>query len=324
MSDRRDAPRLRDLGWNAELAGDLAASGRADPRPGRVAIDFGTEFLVLTEEGEERARLSEALHSDARGGDRVVVGDWVALQDGGGDAEIVARLPRRSFLSRIRPGTGEKREQVIAANIDTAFLVTDALDLSAGRMERYLSLVREGHANPVIVVTKLDRDRELGDQAEHLPAVAEGVPVHTVSSATGEGLGELEQYLEPGRTVCLLGSSGVGKSTLVNRFLGHEQLKSQETRPDGQGRHTTSHRELVLLPSGAILIDNPGMREIGLWEVEDNAPETFADVYALAEGCRFRDCSHRSEPGCAVREAVRSGRLRRERLESFQKHAGGL
>jgi ribosome biogenesis GTPase len=210
---------------------------------------------------------------------------------------------------------------VIAANVDVAFIVTDVEDFNVRRTERYLALVRGAGAEPVILLNKIDLDADVHEQVAQLHAAARGVAVHPVSSSDGQGLDDLAPYLTPGRTVCLLGSSGVGKSTLLNSLLGHEHLKTQATRGDGRGRHTTSHRELVPLPSGALLIDNPGMREVGLSEGEQGLEEAFADISALAEECRFSDCSHDTEPECAVRAAAESGALAHERLASFRKLA---
>jgi ribosome biogenesis GTPase len=210
---------------------------------------------------------------------------------------------------------------VIAANVDTAFIVTDARDFSLRRIERYLAIAREARAEPVIVVTKLDLYPDVLDLVSELRALAPYVAVHAVSSETGAGFDRLDCYLEPGRTTCLLGSSGVGKSTLANRLLGYNHLRTGQEGRNGAGRHTTSHRELVSLPGGGLLIDNPGMREVGLWAAEDGVGETFDDVASLAGGCRFDDCRHDSEPGCAVQAAVQHGELRQERLTSFRKLA---
>jgi ribosome biogenesis GTPase / thiamine phosphate phosphatase len=290
-------------------------------RRARVAIDFGVDLAVRTASGEERARLSAELYRDARDGNRVVVGDWVLLAGEPGKAEIVHRLDRRSTFSRRRPGADPTAEQVIAANVDVAFIVTDLPDFNIRRIERYVALVRAAGAEPVILLTKIDLDADVGEQVVQLEAAAPGVPVHPVSSNDGQGLGELARYLTPGRTVCLLGSSGVGKSSLLNCLLGDERLRTQSTRRDGSGRHTTSHRELVQLPSGALLIDNPGLREVGLVENEHGGDEGFADMSALAEECRFSDCSHDAEPDCAVRAAAETGALARERFASFQRLA---
>jgi ribosome biogenesis GTPase len=192
------------------------------------------------------------------------------------------------------------------------------------RIEHYLTIVREAGAEPVIVLTKLDLYPDVLDLVSELRALAPHVAVHPVSSETGQGLEELDCYLGRGRTICLLGSSGVGKSTLANRLLGHEHLPTGLERRNGTGRHTTTRRELVSLPGGGLLIDNPGMREVGLWEAEHGVEETFDDVASLAGGCRFDDCRHDSEPGCAVQAAVQQGELGQERLTSFHKLASEL
>jgi ribosome biogenesis GTPase len=318
-----DDSRLCALGWTASLEQDVAGFRATGCRRARVAIDFGADLAVRTASGEERAQLSPRLYRNARGGDRVVVGDWVLLAGEPGSAEIVHRLRRRSMFSRRRPGSDRGAEQAIAANVDVAFVVTDSADLNVRRIERYVALVRAAGAKPVIVLTKIDLDRNVREQVAQLESTAPGVPVHPVSSNDGHGLAELARYLTLGRTVCLLGSSGVGKSTLLNRLLGHERLKTQSTRRDGSGRHTTSHRELVPLPTGALLIDNPGMREVGLPGGEEGLEEGFADISALAEHCRFSDCSHDAEPDCAVREAAETGALPRERLVSFRRLSQG-
>ena len=313
--------RMRALGWNATLEASAAGFRDAGYRCARVAIDFGADLSLHTAAGEERAQLSAELYRDAREGDRVVVGDWVLLVGEPGKAEIVHRLARRSTFSRRRSGTGSSKDQVIAANVDVAFIVTDVEDFNVRRTERYLALVRGAGAEPVIILTKIDLHPDVHEQVEQLRAAARGVPVHAVSSSDSQGLDDLARYLTPGRTVCLLGSSGVGKSTLLNSLLGHEHLKTQATRADGRGRHTTSHRELVPLPTGALLIDNPGMREVGISEGEQGLGEAFSDISALAQECRFSDCSHDAEPECAVRAAARSGALAHERLASFRKLA---
>jgi ribosome biogenesis GTPase / thiamine phosphate phosphatase len=316
-----DDSRLRALGWTASLEEDAACFAGSAYRRARVAIDFGVDLAVCTVSGEERAGLSPELYRAARRGDRVVVGDWVLLAGKPGRAAIVHRLGRRSRFARRRPGADPTAEQVIAANVDVAFIVTDLADFNVRRIERYVALVRAAGVQPVILLTKLDLDADLREQVAQLSSAAPGVPVHPLSSKDGQGLGELTRYLTLGRTVCLLGSSGVGKSTLLNRLLGRERLKTQATRGDGSGRHTTSHRELVRLPAGALLIDNPGMREVGLVESEHGSEAGFSDISALAENCRFSDCNHDAEPDCAVREACETGALAAERLAGFRRLA---
>jgi ribosome biogenesis GTPase len=239
------------------------------------------------------------------------VGDWVAYAGG----LIHGVLPRRTAFVR-RAAGNETVEQVLAANIDTVFLVMAFYrDLNPRRLERYLALAWESGADPAIVLTKLDLADDADAAITEIESVALGVPVHPVSAVTGEGLDELEPYLGPGRTVVLLGSSGVGKSTLVNALLGEERQATKEIRAfDGRGRHTTTARELIGLPGGGLVLDTPGMRELQLWEAAEGLIGTFGDIDELALTCRFSDCSHESEPGCAVRDAVDA-----DRLESWRK-----
>jgi ribosome biogenesis GTPase len=313
---------LTSLGWTAVLDAAFAPLERAGLRPGRIAIDFGVAFRVLTAAGEDQAVLAPVLYRQARHGERPVVGDWVALAGEPGDACVVERLPRSSTFARRRAGTEQAgRGQVIAANVDTAFVVTDARDFNPRRIERYLTIVREAGAEPVIVLTKLDLHPHALDLVADLQVLAPQVAVHAVSNETGEGLEQLDCYLGRGQTICLLGSSGVGKSTLANRLLGYAHLRTGQESRSGAGRHTTTHRELLLLAGRALLIDNPGMREVGLWGAERGVEEAFDDLASLACECRFDDCRHDSEPGCAVQAAVQEGTLGKERLASFRKLA---
>jgi ribosome biogenesis GTPase len=212
-------------------------------------------------------------------------------------------------------------EQVVAANVDSVFLVAglDA-EFNLRRIERYLVLAMESGARPVILLNKADLAGDLAARIAETERVAAGIPVHATSTRTGLGFDALAAYLQPGRTLALLGSSGVGKSSIVNRLAGQDLLPTREVREtDSRGRHTTSHRQLVRLPGGALIIDTPGMREIQLWDVDDGVTEVFEDIEALTTGCRFRDCRHRTEPGCAVRAAVDEGRVEAGRLESYLK-----
>ena len=299
---------LEALGWNDFFAEAFAPYEPEGLIPGRVAVQERGAVVLFTATG--------SLHATGN----AVAGDWVAVQaiPGGGRGIVRVVLPRRTRFARKEPWLTE--EQVVAANVDTVFLVTDCgRDFKPRRLERYLTATWDSGADPVIVLTKSDLADDVWETVAEAEAVAFGVPVHAVSSVTGEGLDELERYLAPGRTVALLGSSGVGKSTLANRLLGEELLATGDVRSDGRGRHTTSHRELVLLPGGALLLDTPGMRELQLWADESALDETFADVAALAESCRFTDCAHGSEPGCAVRAALADGSLPQVRWESYRK-----
>jgi ribosome biogenesis GTPase len=228
-------------------------------------------------------------------------------------------LPRRTSFSR-KEVWGRTVEQVVAANVDTVFLVTAfGHDLNPRRLERYLTAAWDSGSSPVIVVNKSDLAEDpYGDLAE-VEAIALGLPVLAVSAELEEGLEQLDPHLAPGKTVALLGSSGVGKSTLVNRLAGGERMHTAEIRSDGRGRHTTSHRELVPLPSGALLIDTPGMRELQLWAGEEVLDSTFAEIAELAAECKFSDCSHEHEPGCAIKSALADGSLPAERWGSYRK-----
>jgi ribosome biogenesis GTPase len=257
----------------------------------------------------------------ARRADFPAVGDWVAIDPSAqdGDARIRAVLPRVSRFSR-RAAGDRTEEQVVAANIDTVFLVTGLdRDFNLRRLERYLLVARDSGATPVIVLNKTDLVDDPSRFVEEVRALAPAVAIHPMSSREPESADVLRQHLGVGRTGALLGSSGVGKSTIINTLIGHERLRTREVREDdSRGRHTTTARELVVLPGTGVLIDTPGMRELQLWETGAFAG-SFADIEALAEGCRFRDCRHREEPGCAVRTAAADGVLEAGRLESFQK-----
>jgi ribosome biogenesis GTPase / thiamine phosphate phosphatase len=308
---------LEALGWNQFFAEAFAPYEPEGLIPGRVAVQERGGVVLFTTAGTLRAEVANRL---AREGGQVVAGDWVAAEQLLGEDRAIVRavLPRRSRFARKEPWLTE--EQVVAANVDTVFLVTDCgRDFKPRRLERYLTAAWDSGAAPVIVLTKSDLAADVSETVAEAEAIAFAVPVHAVSSVTGEGLGELDPYLLPGRTVALLGSSGVGKSTLVNRLLGQDLLATAELRRDGRGRHTTTHRELVHLPGGALLLDTPGMRELQLWADESALDETFADVVELARECRFSDCAHGQEPGCAVRAALGNGSLPQIRWESYSK-----
>jgi ribosome biogenesis GTPase len=312
-----------ELGWNEQLEEHFRPHAEDGLVAGRVAVEHRGAYAVYTEDGDVWAELAGKLRHDALGrGELPAVGDWVALQPGAGrKATIRAVLPRRTKISR-KVTLGETEEQVLAANVDTILLVSSLNgDLNLRRLERYLATAWESGAQPAIVLNKADlcpEDERTGLVAE-VEAIAFGVPVHTVSALTSEGIDELAPYLAAGRTVVLLGSSGVGKSTLTNRLLGRQYLATNELREDGRGRHTTTQRELVQLPGGGLVIDTPGLRELQLWESSDGLAEAFEDVAELEAACRFSDCAHESEPGCAVREAIASGSLAVERLDSYRK-----
>jgi ribosome biogenesis GTPase len=316
-------PALDALGWCERLAQAFAPYAAASLQPARVSLEHTHIYRVMAEPAEWLARVSGRLRHRATGRpDFPAVGDWVAVEPpvGDGEARIVAVLPRSSRFSR-RAAGDRTEEQVIAANIDTVFLVGGLdRDFNPRRIERYLVVAWESGAMPVVVLNKADLVEDPERHVEEVRALAPTVPVHAVSCRNDQSLDVLRDYLGPGRTGALLGSSGVGKSTIVNRLVGHDLLRTRDVRVwDSRGRHTTTTRELVLLPDHGVLIDTPGMRELQLWETGEALTSAFADIDAIAGSCRFRDCRHSSEPGCAVRAAVDDGGLAVERLESFHK-----
>jgi ribosome biogenesis GTPase / thiamine phosphate phosphatase len=301
---------LAELGWNPELADNL------EPGlvPGRVAAVHRGAFDVWTADGPVRSRLPGRLMHDRLD---VAVGDWVGMSDG----LIRSVVPRRSAIVRNAAGL-TTTAQTLAANVDVAFVVSSlGPDLEPRRIERYLLTIWESGASPEIVLTKADRLDDPWPLVAEVEAVALGVPVHTVSAVTGQGCDALRARIHDAATAVLIGSSGVGKSTLVNRWLGEEVMTTHETREDDdEGRHTTTHRQLLVLPGGGMVIDSPGLRELQLWDVGAAALDaTFADVEDLAADCRFGDCTHTHEPECAVLAAVESGELAGERLHSWRK-----
>ncbi len=325
LTDEHIAPWLIALGLHPEQA---RAWSRAPGRAlARVSEDRRTQYLLATQQGERLAEVRPELLRDARRGEalRPVVGDFVAYElpdeDAAADRPVVIEevLPRLSQFVRKR-ARQELRQQVLSTNIDRVFLVT-ALDaeFNVRRIERYLALAHESGAAPVVVLTKPDLCDDVPARLAEAREVTGDVPVLVVEPRTGAGMDDVLELLEPGDTAALLGSSGVGKSTLINRLLGEERQLAGEVRKDGKGRHTTTTRQLRQLPSGALVIDTPGMRELGLWDADEGVRETFADVEAVAADCRFRDCTHRDEPGCAVREAVQAGRLDLARVEALRK-----
>jgi ribosome biogenesis GTPase len=308
-------PNLERLGWNDELARQFETDAFG-LEPGRVAVQHRGSWEVVTERGESLVEITGRLHHDAEPGELPVVGDWVGLRDG----LIDAVLPRASKFSRKTPWT-QVSEQVLVANVEVAFLVMglDERDYNVRRLERYLTTAWEGGAEPVIVLNKADLAADLEAQVAETESIAFGVPVHAVSAETGEGVEELRRHLAGNRTAALLGSSGVGKSSLINRLLGEERFRIADVRSDGRGRHTTTRRELVPLPGGGVIIDTPGLRELQLWETDEGLDQAFLDVADLVLQCRFSDCEHRTEPGCAIKAALADGSLSKERWESYLK-----
>jgi ribosome biogenesis GTPase len=311
---------LASFGWDEQLACDFDSLRAPGAVPARVIAEHRDRYVVRTAQGERAAVLSGRLrHQSRTREDLPATGDWVAVDEGDGTTSIHAVLPRRSLFRRKAAGDSTEA-QVLAANVDVA-LVAAALpaDVNARRIERYLALAWESGAVPVVLLTKADLVDDVDAAVRGVRAVAPGVDVAAVSAVTGAGVDALARWLQPGRTAVLLGSSGAGKSTLTNLLMGADALRTGAVREDGKGRHTTTHRQLVQLRNGALLIDTPGMRELQLWSADAGLESAFADVEALAARCRFGDCAHDSEPGCAVRAAAERGTLDPARLESWRR-----
>lgn len=315
---------LRELGWSPFFAAAFERQAEPGCLPARVAVQtISGKYLLYCDDGEVQGELAGRLQYRAAGPqDLPAVGDWVVARTVPSErrAVIVELLPRRSTFSRRAAGK-RAEEQVVAANVDLVFLV-QALDstLNLRRLERYLVVASESGARPVVLLNKSDLCENLDEVRAAVERVAAGAPVHVMAARHGLGLDALNGYLAEGVTGAVLGSSGVGKSTIINRLLGAEYFPTQEVREfDDKGRHTTTRRELVILPGRGLLIDTPGMRELQLIGGTEGLEAAFEDVEALALECKFRDCRHEDEPGCAVRRAVQDGRLPQERLVSYRK-----
>jgi ribosome biogenesis GTPase len=314
---------LRRLGWNDRFAEAFSQYAERGLLPARVSLEHTHIYRVFAGDGEMLARVAGRLrHQATARTDFPAVGDWVAVERDphGGDARIHAVLPRTSRFSR-RAAGNVTEEQIVAANVDTVFLVAGLDgDFNPRRLERYLVVAWDSGASPVIVLNKADLVDDARARVEEVESLNDGVPIHAVSCHAPDTLDVLRTYLGEGHTVALLGSSGVGKSTIANRLIGRDLLQTREVREaDSRGRHTSTTRQLVLLEDGGVLIDTPGLRELQLWETGDGLSGAFDDIEQFAEGCRFRDCRHGGEPGCAVAEAVIAGTLAPERLASFHK-----
>jgi len=322
---------LADLGWNGFFSRHFERFRNDGFAPGRIACEHRRIYTVYTEHGELAAEVSGRFrHSAESRGDFPTVGDWVVVKapPEQGTAIIHTLLPRKSSFSRKAVlaggpayGPGKTEEQVLVANVDTCFLVSGLdRDFNVRRIERYLTLAWDSGANPVVVLNKADVCEDVEAYVQEVESIAFGVPIHPVSAMAQQGLDALRAYLGQGQTVAMLGSSGVGKSTLINSLLGTERQQIGAVREsDGRGRHITTQRELILLPGGGLIIDNPGLRELPLWGDEEGLKETFADIEELTDLCRFRDCGHQREPGCAIQQALREGTLAPGRWQSYLK-----
>ncbi|MDJ0533740.1 MAG: ribosome small subunit-dependent GTPase A [Xenococcaceae cyanobacterium MO_207.B15] len=315
--------KLELFGWNSALACSFEPYAKDGYSVGRITLEYRGEYTLYSELGEVRAKISGKLrHQITDGGEFPAIGDWVVIKTRQNEqsATIYGIMPRKSKFSRKTVG-GKTSEQIVAANIDTALLVSGLdNDFNLRRIERYLILTWESGANPIIVLNKADACSEVEQCVAEVEAIAPGVPIIVLSAVLKQGLDELKNYIQPGMTVAMLGSSGVGKSTIANQLMGGELQKVQPVRHgDNRGKHTTTHRELFLLPGGGVIIDTPGMREIQIWATETSFEQTFTDIEMLAKKCRFRDCQHSHEPDCAVQNAILQGVLDERRFLNYQK-----
>jgi ribosome biogenesis GTPase len=314
---------LDAFGWSSQRQAEFAAYAANGLMPGRVVSEHRSHFGIATDSVELSATMTGRLrNAAAQRSDLAGVGDFVALRvaPGDGAATIEAVLHRTSAL--VRKASGEQRPQLLVANVDVVFIVTaPGGDFNLPRIGRMLALVRDSGADPVIILNKADLADDVTSVINQLTAFAPGVPVHAVSARSGGGILDVGRYFDGNPTVALIGSSGVGKSTLTNRLTGYAEQATQEVRAhDSRGRHTTTHRQLFIRSQGGTVIDMPGMRGLELWKSEDKVGEDFDDIEALASGCRFRNCRHDREPGCAVRAALGRGDIESARLATYLAH----
>ncbi|MBI5332368.1 MAG: ribosome small subunit-dependent GTPase A [Candidatus Aenigmarchaeota archaeon] len=310
---------LETIGWDLFFKKEFDQYQIQGFIPGRITQIQRKDCIALTELGEIKVRISGRFRFANSGKETFpVVGDWVAIKDSNDHMGIIqAVLPRKSKFSRKTAGKAIE-EQIIAANVDIVWIVSAMdNDFNIQRIERYITLVSESGAKPVIILNKSDLCKDIDKKIGEIKKISQSVPIHVLSAELNQGLDMLNQYLIKGKTIALLGSSGVGKSTIINKLLGIDRQKVGSVRSDGQGKHITTYREMIMLPAGGMIMDNPGMREIQLWyKGESNA---FEDIEELSHGCKFKNCCHETEPGCVVKEALAKGSLDQRRYEHYLK-----
>ncbi len=305
---------LADYGFIPTMVSEDASG-----TPARITAVHKERYELICEYGYTFGRLKTSIYYFGGLEDFPTTGDFVVIDyNPSGDSQIIKTLNRKSFFSRRDPTPG-RGEQAVAANFDYVFIMQSLnFDFNLKRMERYITLAWQSGAVPVVILTKADLVEDYSEQMRAAQKVAAGIGVYPISTITGFGLDTLKDYLKPGKPIVFLGSSGVGKSSLVNALVGQEIMAVNDIREDdSRGRHTTTHRQLIRLPSGVMIIDTPGMRELGMWDVSIGLGEAFSDVKSYFGRCKFNDCRHQTEPGCAVRAAFESGELSKERWESY-------
>jgi len=314
---------LKNLGFNAFFEKHFEQCQLENISIGRICAEYKESYKLFLEKGELRAIISGKFRNDCNTREKFPsVGDWVLFEyiDNENKAIIQSILPRRSKFSRKVAGK-ETQEQVIASNVDFAFIVCALnYDFNLRRIERYLSLIWQSGATPVVVLTKTDLCPDVQSKISEVENIAFGVDIHAISNVSTEGIEALQKYFINDKTIVLLGSSGVGKSSLINNLTKENIMKTNELRSNiEKGRHTTTHKQMIILPEGGLIIDTPGIRELQLWDAEDGISQTFNDIEDIAKSCKFNDCKHTNEPGCAVKKAIKDGLLELNRLENYLK-----